>query len=80
LRATNIGVRKDEQQAFKSFHKASKQGHGGAKAVLGRWYLLGEGVRADKQIAEQYFTQAAELGSKIAAVQLDQLKLSSVDK
>ena len=49
------GVHKDYKQAFMSFHKSAKLGHGDASIWLGRCYYDGIGVERDMDKADECF-------------------------
>ncbi len=48
----------DNGAAFRYLESAAKKGHKGAQILLGNMYLKGEGVRASKSDAEDWFAIA----------------------
>lgn len=54
------------QEALASFEKAAAHGSAAALYRLGRMFLLGQGVRADRQQAYDYLEKAAKLGHPFA--------------
>ena len=56
------GVRKNLEQAFKTYLKAAESGHAGAQNRVGWMYEKGEGVPADHKAAVKWYRKAAEQG------------------
>jgi cell division protein FtsZ len=56
------GVRKNLEQAFRTYLKAAESGHAGAQNRVGWMYEKGEGVPADHAAAVKWYRKAAEQG------------------
>ena len=57
-----IGVKQDDQKAFKLFHLAAKQGHCQAQFNLGNMYDKGQGCERSDLLSFKYWKLAAEQG------------------
>ncbi len=55
-----IGADKDAQRAVQVLKEAAEAGHSQAAFVVGRCYLLGDGVAEDTDLAAQWLTRAAD--------------------
>ena len=67
-----LGTTKDFQKAFKLLHEAAVNGKSSAESeqILGQAFLLGSGVPKNYQKALQWYSLAAEKGSKDAQNEL----------
>lgn len=55
-------VEKDEEQAFKWYHKSAQHGNAKAQTCLGACYELGNGVKQNYSLAVTWYRKAAEQG------------------
>lgn len=60
-------VERDDCEAAKWFHAASKKGHAKSKTSLGYLYATGRGVRKDQVLAYVFLSQSARSGDPQAA-------------
>lgn len=56
----------DIASAMPHLHAAAERGNADAQYVLGKCYLLGQGVEQDSEQAESWFTRAADQGNSYA--------------
>ena len=59
-------IRKQYEEAFQCFKKASQLGHGSSLLNVGLCYSSGRGVQQDGEMARHYFEQAAQMGNGLA--------------
>ena len=74
LYAEGRGVRLDDQQALKWFHRGAHKGSADAQFSLGKFYFGGRGVRKDEEYALKWFVLAAEQGDADAAYEAGKLQ------
>ena len=60
--ARGAGVKRDEREAFKWFHKAARNHHVEAKFYMGLSFAQGRGVKRQPQLARYWFKLAAKAG------------------
>jgi TPR repeat protein len=75
LKKGGATVSKNAPEAVRLFRRASEKGHFMSAHRLGRCYLLGCGVTADKEAAIVLFQRAAAMGSDDARLELAALLL-----
>ena len=68
------GVSHDSSTGIRWYWKAAKQGHSGAKFMLGVCYKNGNGVIKDIDMARKLLTESAEQGHEEAKKQLNEMK------
>ncbi|KAJ3100382.1 hypothetical protein HDU97_002257 [Phlyctochytrium planicorne] len=68
------GVDRDDKEAFRLYTESALQGKKWSQFYLGASYENGEGVEVDYDMAEKWFTQAAENGLSLAKARLAKLK------
>ena len=64
------GVKKDDEQAVKFYHKAAVRNHSEAQLALGRMYAKGQGIKKDDGQAVRWYRRAAQRGNAEAAYYL----------
>lgn len=71
-----IGVTKDNNEAFKWFHKAANQGNIRAQLIIGARYAVGIGVRRNHEKALYWYSKAANQNSQKAEAAIELLNSS----
>ena len=60
--AQGQGVKQDDVEAVKWYHKSAEQGDAGAQFLLGVSYFFGKGVQVNKALAKEWFGKACDNG------------------
>ena len=72
--AQGHGVEKNQTEAARWFHEASRAGHSRAKVSLGYLYSKGHGVRLDVILAFLFLSEASTAGDVLAPDLLTKLR------